>query len=171
MKRLPILVFPAILLGGCVAMPYETDSAIYAGYPATVTAQAGSVYYYDTQRVSPYGYSYPAPYYGRPYPPQTYPYHRPPVYTPPAPVIVPPPMEFHYRRDAQPGWQNRPLPQHDQFRNGPQSNWRHPGTPPSNLEHRRDGRSDSQQREWGRKDWGQRDYGSGSNHRGHSYQR
>jgi hypothetical protein len=146
MKRLIALLFPAIFLGGCVTVPYDTDSVYYQTYPATVSAQVSSGYYYP-DRTYPYT---PAPY-SRPYP--YYPYYQPPRYVPPAPVIVPPPIEFNYNRNVRPGWQNHPHPHHDEFRNGPRPEWNHPGAARPQWQQRNDGHPEWQRREWQRREW------------------
>lgn len=147
MKRLyalPLLAF-LIALGGCVAVPYDTDSVYYSSYPSVMTAEAyGSYGYAYPDR----GYPYAVPRYGQPYPYSAYPYYQPPAYSPPAPIIVPPPLEFRYRRDRQPGWDNHAPQRHDQFRNGPRPDWNHGGTPQPRWEYRDDGRRNWQQRNW-----------------------
>lgn len=117
MKRVLALLCAAMLLGGCVAVPYDSETVYYPAYPTTFSAQISSGYHYpDYHRHS---YPYISPPYSRPYP-----YYQPPAYIPPAPVIVPPPI--------QPGWQHRhPDPRRDVYRGGPRPDWNRPGTPHS----------------------------------------
>lgn len=158
MKRLLALFCLALLLGGCVAVPYDADSVYY---PTTVSAQVSSGYYYPN-RTYPYT---PAPY-SRPYP-YNYPYYQPyqpPAYFPPAPVIVPPPR-LPPHRNTLPGWQNHPHPHPDALRNGPQPEWNHHDGSRPHWQHRNDGRRDWQGRDGGREDW-RRDGGHDWRHDG-----
>lgn len=149
MKRLFVLLSPVALLvlGGCVAVPYETDTVYYSAYPSTITAQASGSYgyYYPNQT-----YPYAVPRYGQTYPYYPNPYYRPPAYTPPAPIIVPPPMEFRYEGDRRPGHN---APQRDQFRNGSRPDWNRRNSPAPSWEYRDDGRRDWQWRDGQRRDW------------------
>lgn len=126
MKRLLAIVCPVLLLGGCVAVPYDYDSGYHTTYPATVTTRISGSYRYPEPT-----YPYAGPVYGYPYP--VYPYPPPaPAYRPPAPVIVPPPtIEYRHERNERPGWQNQPSPsRNDQLRHGPLPETNQPGAPP-----------------------------------------
>lgn len=104
--RLPALLFPALFLAGCVAVPYDNETVYY---PApTVSAHISSGYYYPYNHATPY--------------PHHRPYYQPPAYVTPAPVIVPR-RHFDYHRNVQPGIQNYPHPRHDGFRDGPRPDW------------------------------------------------
>lgn len=142
MKHLLVLLSLALLLQGCVALPYDADSVYY---PTAVSAQVSSGYYYP-DRTYPYT---PTPY-SRPYPYN--PYYQPPVYIPPAPVIVPQPR-FDHHRNARPGWQSHSHQHSDSFRNGPQPEWGSRSGPRPHWQHRNDSHRDWQGHDGGRKDW------------------
>jgi hypothetical protein len=150
MKHLFILICSPMLLVGCAAVPYDADTVYYPNYPVTVTAHASSGYYYPGG-----GYPYAAPYYGQPSPYYSYPYPRPPAYnppvfTPPAPIVVPPTLEYRYNSNGRRDWHNQPSPHHDHFRNGPQPDWNRHGDSHNNWD-----RSHDERRDWQRRDWNQ----------------
>lgn len=142
MKRVLALFCPALFLAGCVTVPYDTGTGYYAAYPATVSVQASSAYYYPGYHK--HAYPYASPPYSRPYPSYPsypsypYQYQQPPAYVPPAAIIAPPPVEFRYERNMRPGTPHR--------------HWQHRNTPPADWQWR-----DSGSHEWrgnsGRQHW------------------